>query len=403
MANTLLTPQVITNELLRRFKNNLGFAGAVRHEYDDRFANSGGKIGDTLNVRVPVKFGASDGAALVTQDVTESSVPLVIDTQKHVGFSFTSKDRTLTIDRFGDRYLNSAAVALANQFDVDGLTMAYQATYNSIGTPGTVPGTFKLYTQAGALLDKNSCPMDADRSLIMNADMQVEILDATKGLFQSSSQIKRQYEKGRMGTAAGFDWIQDQNVRTHTVGALGGTPLVNGAAQTGASLITDGWTAAAAPRGKKGDTFTVAGCFAVNPVSGDTLSHLQQITLTADVSSDGSGNATLPISPSLIATGASKTVSALPADNAAITWIGAANVLTPQGIAFHKEAFAVAMVPMDLPEGVHSAARSTDKETGMSIRIVSQYNIETDKFVTRADIMYGWKALIPQWACRIQS
>jgi hypothetical protein len=206
-----------------------------------------------------------------------------------------------------------------------------------------------------------------------------------------------------MGTAAGFDWILDQNTRTHQVGPLGGTPLVNGASQTGSSLVTDGWTASAANRLKKGDVFTIAGVFAVNPVSGDTLSDLQQFVVTADVSSNGSGDATIPFSPPIITTGAYKTVSASPADNAAITVLGSANTLTPQGLAYHRDAFAMAMAPLEMPQGVHMAARSIDKETGMSIRCVGDYDIVNDKFIYRCDILYGWVAARPQFSCRIAS
>ena len=403
MANTLLTPQVITNELLRRFKNNLGFAGTIRHEYEDRFANSGAKIGDTLAIRVPVKFTAVKAVAISQQDVTETTVPLVLNTQAHVAFSFTSKDQTLTIDRFGERYLESASVSLSNVVDVDGLTLAYQATANAVGTPGTVPNALKTYLQAGAKLDDEGTPMDGKRFVVINPTMQVEIVDSLKGLFQSSEQISKQYVKGRMGTTAGFDWLMDQNTRAHQVGPLGGTPLVNGAAQTGSNLVTDGWTAAAASRLKKGDVFTIANVFAVNPVSGDTLSSLRQFVVTADVSSDGAGNATIPISPAIVATGAYKTVSASPADNAALTVLGAAGTITPAGLAYNREAFTLAMAPLEMPQGVHMAARSMDKETGMSIRCVGAYDIASDTFIYRCDILYGWAATRPQFACRVQS
>lgn len=403
MANSLLTPTIITNELLMRFKNNLTFASNCTHEYDDQFAVRGRKIGDSLRLRVPVRFSATNGATLSAQDVTETSKTLTIDKQKHVGFEFTSKDLTLTIDRFAERYLDSAAVALANQMDVDGLTTAYQGTANAVGTPGTVPSTFLTYLEAGQKMDENSCPVDDKRSIVINPGMQVKIVDALKGLFQSSSEIDKQYKKGKMGMAAGFNWYMDQNVRTHTVGPLGGTPLVNGGSQTGSSLVTDGWTAAAASRLKAGDVFTIAGVYAVNPVSGDTLSSLQQFVVTADVSSDGSGNATIPIYPAITATGASKTVSAVPADNAALTILGAASTLTPQGLAFHKEAFCFAMAALEEPKGVHMAKTVVDPETGIAIRMVSAYDITNDKFVTRADIAYGWCARKPEWACRIAS
>ena len=162
MANSILTPTIITNELLMRFKNNLVFTSNVSHEYDDRFGNSGAKIGDTLKLRRPVQFTASNGATLSTQDVTETSVDLVINTQKHVAFEFTSKDLTLSIDRFAERYLNSAAVALANSVDVDGLTLAYQATANTVGTPATVPNAIMTYLQAGQKISENSAPVPSE-------------------------------------------------------------------------------------------------------------------------------------------------------------------------------------------------------------------------------------------------
>lgn len=411
MPNTLLTPQIICHELLRRFKNNLGFASGVHHEYDDRFAKKGGKIGDTVNARVPVKFTATPGATLVEQDVEERSVPITLNQRYHVAFGFTSQDMTLTVDRFAERYLDSAAIALANVVDVVGLTMAYRNTNHFVGTPGTVPSAIKTYNQAGAWMDKSAAPFDSLRSVVIGPDMEVEVIDALKGLFQSSAQIKTQYEKGRMGTAAGFQWIKDQNVRTHTVGALGGTPAVNGAAQTGSTIITDGWTSAAATRLNRGDIISFAGIYAVNPVSGDNLADLASFVVLADTASDGSGNATIPISPSLTITGPYKNASAAPANNALINVFGTAQAgqgalattATPQGIAYHREAFGFAMVPLVLPDGVHNAALSVDKETGVAIRTVSDYDIHSDKFYTRCDILFGWAPLLPTFACRVAS
>ena len=398
MANSLLTPTIISNELLRRFKNNLGFAKNVSHEFDEKF----NKIGDTYNLRVPTKFVATKSATYLAQDVIETSKPLKITTQAHAGFAFTSKDLTLTIDRFADRYINSAAVALANVFDADGLLMAAQNTPNVVGTAGTTPSTLLVYKQALALMDKNACPFDGQRSIVMDSDAEVKIVDALKGLFQSSEKISSQYEKGRMGTAIGANWMVDQNVQTLTAGAQGGTPLINGASQTGLSIATKGWTAAAAARLAVGDVLTFAGAYAVNPVSGATLNYLSQQTVTAAFSSDGSGNGSVSLYPGFTVGGAFATVSASPADGAAITVAsGTASQLVVNNIAFHKEAFTYAMIPLEMPQGVHFAARSIDKDTGLSIRIVSQYSITSDVFSTRCDIMYGWAPKRQEWATRI--
>jgi hypothetical protein len=402
MANTLLTISMITNEALRVLVNSLTFTKRVNRQYDSRFGVEGAKIGTTLNVRKPPRYVGRTGQAISIEDATETQVPVALTTQFGVDMSFSSADLALSIDDFSGRFIKPAIATVANKIDFDGMQL-YKTVSNSVGTPGTVPNAFLTYLQAGVLLDNNATPMDGERSIVINPLMQATIVDALKGLFQSSNQIKQQYEKGEMGTSAGFNWYMDQNTAVHTVGPLGGTPLVNGAAQTGSSLVTDGWNALAAARLKQGDVFTIANVFGVNPQNRQSTGALQQFVVTADVSSDGSGNATIPIFPSITLTGAFQTVNALPADNAALTIVGAAAANTPQGMAFHKDAFTLACADLPLPRGVDMAARVSDQQTGLSIRMIRDYNISTDQFPCRLDILYGWKELYPQLACRIQS
>lgn len=402
MANSILTPSMITNKQLQVIENNLTFAKGVNREYDDQFAQEGAKIGDTLNIRKPAKYVGRTGATLSLEDHVETSVPLVLDTQFGVDVTFTSKDLTLSLGNFSERVLKPAGARIANEIDRKGLEMAYYSTYNTVGTPGTIPNAMKTYAQAAAKMDIEGAPRDGSRSLVIDPLAQVEIIDATKGLFQSASQIKEQYEQGNMGLAAGFKWSMDQNIVSHTVGPQGGTPAMNGATLSGAtSIVTDGWTAAAASRLKKGDVFTIAGVYAVNPVSGQATSQLRQFVVTADVSSDGAGNATIPIFPAIISSGGQKNVSALPLDNALLTVLGAGGTVTPQHIAYHKNAFVLGCADLVMPKGVDMAARASDKQLGISVRMVRQYAIGTDTLPCRFDVLFGWKALYPEFACRI--
>jgi hypothetical protein len=409
VGNTILTPQVITNELLRRFKNNLGFAKVVHHEdYSEHFAKPGGKIGDTLSLRDPVRFAATDGATLVVQDVEERKIPLVINERKHAAFQFDSAELTLSIDRIGERYIEGTAVALANAAEVSGMTLAYRQTPNVVGTPGVTPTTFALYLSATEALDRNSAPMDGDRYVVIGPKFQTSIVDALKGLFQSTEQIKRQYIKGRMGTAASFDWLMAQNLRTHIIGTIdGAAPQVDGAGQLGSVLNIKNLTATKNGVFKAGDVITQAAVFAVNPVSGDALSDLRQFTILNDVNSDGAGKASINIYPPMAVVGDPAkpnpyaTCSVTMADSAALVCFGAASTSTPQGLAFHKEAYAWACVPMVLPQAVEMAKRATDPDTGISIRTISQYDGVNDIFFTRSDILYGWVAPRKDWGCRV--
>ena len=401
-VNTLLTSQVITNELLRRFKNNLGFSGAIAHTWDDKFSVEGAKIGDTLRLRDPVLFTAAAGPAMTPQNVVETQKTLTLNNQQVVGFSFTSKDLTLSIDNFSERYLQSAAVALANAVDVAGLTLADATVGNIVGTVGTPIAALDPFWQAGEMLDTNSAPMDGQRYMCIPPKIQTAVLKAATGLFQSATQIKQQYERGRMGTMGGFDWLMDQNCRTHTNGPLGGAPIVTTASQTGSTLNTSGWTAAAALRLNAGDVFTLPSVFRVNRISGDVKTDLMQFVVTANVSSDASGNAAIPIYPPIQTTMPGATVSASPAASAPLTILtGTANQQSQEGIAFHQQAFVLGMAPLEVPKGVHFGSNQQDPDTGCSIRMLSQYDIINDLFVSRCDVLFGWAAQRPEWACKV--
>jgi hypothetical protein len=403
MANTLLTISMITREALRVLENNLTFTKGVNRKYDDKFGVEGAKIGTVLNVRKPPRYVGRTGTAISIEDATETQVAVTLDTQFGVDITFTSEDLALKIDDFSQRFITPAIATVANKIDNAGLAL-YTDIYNSVGTPGTTPNALLTYLQAGVKLDNNAAPMDGQRSVVITPLMQATIVDALKGLFQQSSAIANQYRKGTMGTAAGFDWLMDQNINTHTVGPLGGTPLVNGSTTSGAtSLVTDGWTAAAAARLKKGDIFTIAGVNSVNPQSRQSTGTLQQFVVTADVSSDGSGNLTAVVSPAITSSGAFQTVDALPADNAALTVVGAASTQTPQGLAHHRDAFTLAMADLPLPQGTDMAARVSDSQLGMSIRMIRDYDITTDKFPCRLDVLFGWATLRPELACRVQA
>lgn len=412
MSNNLLTPTMITSKSLMILVNNLVFSNGVVREYDDQFAVSGAKIGATLNIRKPARYTISSGAALSAQDHIESQVPLVINTQSHVDVNFTSQELTLQLDMFADRVGKPAMEALANIVDFQGLTVAYQSVGNTVGTPGTTPATALVWLQGGQKMDEMAAPRDSDRFAIMNPAAQAATVDGLKGLFQSSERIKEQYEKGEMGLGLGFTFKMDQNVNVHTVGPLGGTPLTNGAqsgtynpADTSASfnLVTDGWTAAAASRVKKGDVFTLTGVFAVNPQNRTTTGALQQFVVTADTSSDASGNATIPIWPIPVFSGAFQNVTSasnnIP-DNTALTFVGTASTQYPQNLVYHKTAFCLATVDLeDVAQYGAFGARRNWK--GISLRLARQYRIGTDDVPARFDVLYGWKPFYPELACRV--
>lgn len=400
MANTILTPTMILREALRILTNELAFTRNVNREYDSNFAKKGAKIGNTANVRKPNRYVTSKGATLVNQDTTEESVSIVMDQQAHVGVNFTSVDLTLSLDDFSKRILKPAIATIANTVDFEGLSL-YKDIYNLVGTPGTTPATAAALLGVGQRMDEEAVPRDGDRFAIVNPAANAALIDGLKTLFNPSGNLSTQFQKGMMGNnVLGFGTIgMDQNVNVHTVGPLGGTPLVNGANQTGSTLATKGWTAAAAARLKKGDVFTLAGVYAVNPQNRQSTGILRQFVVTENFSSAADGTGAVSIYPAIVTSGAKQTVTGSPADNAAITVVGTANANYPMNLGYHKDAFTLVTADLEMPSGVDFSARESYE--GISMRIIRQYDINNDKFPCRIDILYGWKTIYPELACRL--
>lgn len=394
-TNTLLTIGMITNEALRVLKNNLAFTKGVNRQYDDRFAKTGAKIGDTLNIRLPARYVGRSGPTLSVENTVETSTPLVVNQQFGVDVEFGSAEMALSLDEFSRRILQPAMATIANKIDVDGLNL-YKQVANSVGVPGDTADTFRTYLDAGVKLDNEGCPMDGQRSVILDPLTQAGVVDSLKGLFQSSSAIESQYKKGRMGVAAGFDWAMDQNVWTHTVGtAADDTITVNGAAQSGGTLTVAGLTGTL----NAGDVFTIAGVNAVNPQSRQSTGQLRQFTVTANTT----GGTSLTFTPAIVASGQFQNVTNVPANGAAITVNGEAGALVKECLAFHPDAFTLATVDLPIPGGQTIAKRVADKDSGVSLRLIQGYDITNDKFPARFDILYGWKCVRPELACRIRS
>jgi len=396
--------------MLMQFKNGMGFSRNVDKSYSKDFAKKGAKIGSSEKIRKPNRFTTTSGANYSAQDVTEDYFTLSIDTQQHVDFEFLSSDLTLSVDDFSERYAKPAALALVNKVDVDGMALAAKNVANAVGTAATTPSALLTYLYAQQKIAESAGPDDDNYSFIINPAASTKIVDALKGLFADQSEISKQYKRGLMGVAAGGEWYRAQNVYSATSGQRGGTPLVNGATAEGATtLVTDGWTASAANRLKAGDVFTIGSCYKVNPITKQSTGILQQFVVTADAASDGSGNCTISFSPAVYSSGSLQNVSVIPQDNDALSFSGDANsqgavgtsAVTAHNILMHKQAFALAYVPLEMPRGVDFSAVETDPETGISIRLARQWDISTDKFKTRVDVMYGWAAARKEWACKI--
>ena len=390
MANTILTPSMITRKALMILHQKLNFVGSIKRDYDDSFAKRGAKIGDTLRIRLPNQYTVRTGQALSTQDTTEQQTNLTVATQNAVDTTFSSAELTMSLDDFAERILDPAMSVLASNIEADAMSM-YKDVYQQVNGQGA-PSTFAKVLQGGKILTDALSPY-SERRLNLNTQDNMDMVNDLKGLFNAQDKLSSNYREGRLaGPFSGFSDIYENTLwPSHTRGAGAGY-IVNGASQTGSTLTVSTGTGAI----NQGDVFTIAGVFRVHPETKLSTGVLQQFVVTSAATS---GATSIAISPAIIPTGALQNVTASPATSAAITFAGTASTASGISMAYHKDAFTFATADLVMPEGVDFSAREVFD--GISMRIVRQYAINSDTMPCRIDVLYGYKAIRPQLACRL--
>ena len=400
MPNSILTIDMITRKALEILENNLVITRNVNRQYDDSFAVEGAKIGSTLRIRLPDRALVTDGAALQVQDDNEQFTTLTVASQKHIGVNFTTAEMTLQLDDFAERVLKPRISQLAASIDAD-VANAFRTIGNSVGTPGTTPSTSLVLLQAQQKLNENAAVM-SPRYATVNPAANAGLVEGMKGLFNPTDTISKQFKNGMMGTGVlGFDEINmSQSIKVFTTGSRNST-----GGSTSAAVTTEGATTIAITGAgnnatvRAGDVFTVANVFAVNPQTRESTGSLFQFVVLADVTLGSSGEGNLTVAPMYSASQALATVNALPANSAAVTFLGAASTAYPQNLIYHKDAITFATADLLLPQGVDMASRAV--HNGISLRVVRQYDINNDRLPCRIDVLYGYSVIRPQMACRL--
>lgn len=401
-TNSVLTPTLIADKMLDLLDNNLVFGNLVSREYQAEFSGSP-KPGESITIRKPALYTVRTGKTASFQDSVEGSTTLTLSDQIGVDIKFSSRDMTLSIEKFADRYLKDPAIKLANAIEVQMATL-YRSVPQWAGTPGQVINSFADFAKGPQMMDELA--MGSDRVAVLSPADAWGLVGNLSGLYVSDV-AKSALEKAKIPMLGGVDVYSTQVVINHTVGTYGGTSLTNGAAQettyaasktTGTqTLITDGWSSGATTL-NAGDVFTIAGVYAVNPVTKSILTYLKQFTVVNTIS-DTTGNITLTMRPAAILTGAHQNVSATIGDNAAITIMGTSATAYPQNLMFNKDAFALVTVPMELPQGAVLKSRRTYK--GISMRVIQGYDIINDDDMWRFDVLPGYACVDPRLAVRI--
>lgn len=403
MANINLTPDMITREALKILHQKLNFCGNIIRGYDDSYAVTGAKIGDTLRIRHPIDYQTSTAATMPTgtgADSVEASTTLQVSTKRYVPMRFTSEEMTMDIDSFASRHIEPAMSKLAAKIEADVLTSAVQGTAGQLcATVGTVANADVLSGRK-TLVD-SLAPMD-NRTALMDTQGMVDLVSGQASLFNASDEISRSYKEGAMGRYGSFDFYENTLIPKHTAGTAVATYKVNGASQKKTLSASDNDIAngvVAVDTGTKtvnaGDIVTIAGCNAVHPETKASTGALKRFVVTAALTAAGD----LAISPAIIPSGPHQNVSASPTDGGDVTTIGVAGTAYNQSLLFQKGFMAFATADLVLPKGVDMASRQN--HDGISLRLVRDYDISKDRLLTRIDCLYGMKVLRPDLARRL--
>lgn len=401
MANTLLTPTAVTREALRILHQKLNFIGTINRQYDDSFAQSGAKIGDSLKIRLPNQYTVRTGRVIDVQDTTESSVTLQVATQKGVDMAFTSRDLTLDLDDFSERILDPAMSVLAANIEYDAMSM-YKDVWNEVSDVGASVSLTNVL-QASQKLTDSLAPI-SPRCLNLNTQDNIDLVDSMKTYFNDQTKLAKNFREGMVANQfMGFkDVYQNTLWPMHTTGSDDGTGdhTVNGANQTGSAITHDSGGAGTL---LKGDIISFAGCNRVHPETKVDTGELAKFVVTSDMSAT---DTTVNISPAIVTSGGGQNVTASPTHGGAI-WKRESDDSTAIGasadykisMGYHRDAFAFATADLVMPKGVDFSAREV--MDGISMRVVRQYDINNDNLPCRLDVLYGYKATRPELATRI--
>lgn len=387
MSNTLLTDNIIARTALMRLKNKLTLAKTVDRQYQNVFSGGKSPTGETIRIRKPVYLQASDGPIFSEQAIQQKSVPLTINQRKKVCVALSTAELTLNLNSFTESVIDPAMAQLANAVDSYLYDKAVNQFYNYAGTAGTAPNSMQPILNIGAKLNALGVPPENRFGMLSENDGAV-LKGGLGNVFNEkfNSKIILNSEMARLN---GFDTYTAQNVVMPTAAStVFGSPQINGAGQSGTTLTIDGVTSGMTIYA--GCLFQIAGVYAVNPETRRSTTQLANFVVLNDATAIGT-SITITIScgsgnEGIILTGPYQNVLTGPADNAGVTF----QPTHTKNIFYHKQAFTLAMINLYAPtKGVQYAANLVDKDAGISMRYIRQYDIKTDQDLARFDIYFG--------------
>jgi hypothetical protein len=403
VANNIITNGIAVRKALPILRNKLPMVMMANKDYQAQVTDENARAGGTIFIKRPPRYLGRDGELMQVENTVETAQQMTLQISG-VDVSFSQKDLQLSADAVKegalDDTLDAAMTAIAAKIESAG-TLLYRTVPNVVGTPGTPPTDPTLIATANAFIDSLGGTIGSERYAVLDSFANASLAANLRLVFNPEDEISRAFLKGRMGNAYGFEFFTDPAIRSHTAGVYGGTPAVNGAGQTGTTVVTNGWTAGSILN--VGDVIRIAGVNAVNPQTRQSTGQLYTGVVTATATADGSGNMTIQVFPAITPSGQFQSVTNSPAGGALITVLsGTTGQTSRQSLLYDKNAFTFASVPLANPGPSAEYSTSKDRMSGISLSVIRQYDIKTNQVQTRFDVLYSWFASYPELAVRLQ-
>jgi hypothetical protein len=403
MANQFITTDLVSNTALAMFANNAPFVMTASRIYQDDFVSSGYKIGDTLQVRRQNHFIVGDGSVATPQSIIETVETITIAHQYNALIAYTIQDLTLRIEDFSRLFIAPAIQEIITQMEKDIGSQAEQILNFFVGTAGTPINSFTAVDLAGAKLLEQGVNIASDAYLAMTvrdgSSLKGALLNNFTPVFNED--IVR---SSAIGHLSYFDIFQSQNIKRHIAGAgprlhSGDVLLVNGAVSSGTVIAMDGATINIADYFVVGDVISISGVESVNPVGRAATGQDMQFVVTANASSNGTGDIVVSVSPSIISdtSNPNRNVSNPIPNNAPVTMVGSHNV----NVAYPSRGIDIVCPPLYKLQVPYSSV-AVDPETGLSLAVTQTGDILGYQNYMRIDLLCGFK-WHQQYAVRVLS
>ena len=404
MPNVNLTVDWIGNEALRLLHEKAAFIGTINREFDDSFKPG---YGNTIRIRIPSQYTTRTGRVMDVQDGVQQSTNLIVGTQWGVDLRYNSQEMAQDLVNFQKLHLEPAMAQLVSRIEASTLAAATQATWQTVGIPGSAITTLLYPGQARARLNQMLTPKSG-RAIQMDSITMGEVVNGVAAYFNPSNAISEQYREGLVARTAMADYYENErvynNVNTSDVtGWLDTYTIVDGDVDFTVSGFSVAPTAGMVFTVTGGGTGSTVRVFACNPETKAAYSHAMQFVVTA------AGTTSITFQPAIRLTGARKNVCNSDGTDltttgtliltSMINFVGSISSTYPTPLMYHRDAFTFATAPLPLMD---DAIRCVNKSyDGISLRVWEGSDIRNDEKLTRIDILWGFSAIRPQLACRI--